>query len=162
MDLSPASIIRRPYFHYSPIPGNADCSERDFHNEIYYDFPAFFEDPKLRDSMRLVQRYSLEPFMTPRRFFYPWVVIEFYHTMTNPTAIHFFINGQLGILRATNIVAVFNLPMVLTNSAYYRQWLHPLTGEKVHLLSQDTIAEPIFFQEATSSEYVPHRPHTAV
>ena len=69
--------------------------------------------------MRLVQRYSLQPFMTPRRFFYPRVVIEFYHTMTsrrepNPTAIHVAINGRLGILLATDIAATFNLPMVLT------------------------------------------------
>ena len=30
-DLSPASIIRRPYFHCSPIQGNADYSARDLH-----------------------------------------------------------------------------------------------------------------------------------
>ena len=65
-DLSPVSIIWRPYFHYSPIPGNTDCSERDVHVEIYYDLPAFAEDPELRDLMPLVQRYSMELFMTPR------------------------------------------------------------------------------------------------
>ena len=64
-DLSPASIIKRPYFHCSPILGNADCSERDLHNEIYYDLPAFAEDLQFRDSIRLVQCYSLELFMTP-------------------------------------------------------------------------------------------------
>ena len=83
LDLSPASIIRRPYFHYNPIPGNADYSERDLHCKIYYDLPTFSADPELRDSMRLVQRYSLEPFMTPCRFFYPRMVINFYHTMTS-------------------------------------------------------------------------------
>ena len=82
-DLSPASIIRRPFFHCGPITGNSDCSTREVHCETYYDFPSFTTDPELRDSMRLVQRYSLEPFMTPRRFFYPRVVIEFYHTMTS-------------------------------------------------------------------------------
>ena len=92
-DLSPAPIIRLPYFHCSPISGNADCSARDLHGEVYYDLPAFSEDPELRDSMLLVQRYNLGPFMTPHRFFYPRVVIEFYHTMTsrreaNPTALH--------------------------------------------------------------------------
>ena len=46
-DLSPASIIRRPYFHCSPIPGNADCNERDLHEEVYYDLPGFTEDPEL-------------------------------------------------------------------------------------------------------------------
>ena len=79
LDLSPASIIRR---HYSPIPRNADFSGRDVHDEVQYDLPAFAKDPELRDLMLLVQRYSLEPFMTPRRFFYPRVVIEFYHTLT--------------------------------------------------------------------------------
>ena len=75
--------------------------------------------------MELMQRYSLEPFMTPCQFFYPRVVIEFYHTMTsrrapNPTTIHFSIDGRARILRATDIAATFNLPVVLANSADYR------------------------------------------
>ena len=150
-DLSPASIIRRPYFHCSPIPRNVDCSERDLHNEIYYDLPAFAEDPELRDSMCLVQRYSLAPFMTPRRFYYPLVVIEFFHTMTsrrepNPTAIHFSIDGWPRILRASDIAATFSLSVVLANSADYRQWPHPSTREMVRLLSRDTTAGPILFK----------------
>ena len=40
-DLSPASIIRRPYIPCSPIPGNVDCRGIDFHGEVYYDLPAF-------------------------------------------------------------------------------------------------------------------------
>ena len=68
-DLSPASIIRRPFFPCSPIPGNVDCRERDFHREVYYDLPAFAEDPELRDSLLLMQRYHLEPFMAPRRYY---------------------------------------------------------------------------------------------
>ena len=79
--LSPASRIRRPLFHCDPIPGNVDCLAKDFHQESYYDIPALTEDPRFRDSMRLVHRYSLLPFMTPRQFFYPRVVLEFYHTM---------------------------------------------------------------------------------
>ena len=47
LDLSLASIIRRPYFHYSPIPRNTDCSARDVHDEIHYDLTAFAEDPEL-------------------------------------------------------------------------------------------------------------------
>ena len=59
--------------------------------------------------------------MTPRRFFYPRVIIEFYQTMTfrrdpNPTAINFSIDGREGILRAIDIVATFNLPVVLVMS----------------------------------------------
>ena len=124
------SIIRRPLFHYCPIAGNSYCSGKDLHNENFYDIPAFAALFKLRDSMRLVQHYSLEPFMTLHRFFYPHVVIEFYHTMTsrhdrNPTALHFSIDGREGILWAADIVATFNLPVVLANSAKYRQWSHP-------------------------------------
>ena len=64
--------------------------------------------------------------MTPYRFFYPRVVMEFYHIMTsrrvpNPIAIHFAIDGRPEILRATDIVATFNLPVVLANSVDYRQ-----------------------------------------
>ena len=36
LNLSPASIIRRPLFHYNPILGNADYSERDLHDKVYY------------------------------------------------------------------------------------------------------------------------------
>ena len=149
--MSLASIIRRPYFHCSPIPGNTDCSERDVHAEIYYDLSAFAKDLELRDAMHLVQRYSLEPFMTPRRFYYPRVVIEFYHTMTsrlepNPTAIHFSIDGRPGILRASDIVAAFHLLVVLANSADYRQWPHPSTREMVRLLARDTKARTILFK----------------
>ena len=126
LDLSPTSIIWRPLFHCNPIPENAYCNERDLHDEVYYDFPSFFADPELRDSMLLVQRYSLEPFMTPHRFVYPRVVIEFYHTMTSrhephPTALHFSIDGWLGILKASDIAATFNLSVVLANSTEYRQ-----------------------------------------
>ena len=79
--LSPASRIRCLLFHYDPIPRNVDCRAKDFHGESYYDIPALSADPRFRDSMSLVHRYSLLPFMTPRKFFYPRVVLEFYHTM---------------------------------------------------------------------------------
>ena len=63
--------------------------------------------------------------MTLRQFFYPRVVIEFYHTKTsrrepNPISLHFSIDGHEGILWATDIAATFNLPVVLANSAEYR------------------------------------------
>ena len=125
-DLSSASIIRRPYFPCDPIPGNVDCRGRDFHGEVYYDLPAFAADLEIRDSMLLVQRYHLEPFMVLRRFYYPQVVIEFFHTMTsrheaNPTTLHFSIDGRPGRLRASDITAALHLPVVLTNAVDYRQ-----------------------------------------
>ena len=89
--------------------------------------------------------------MVPRQFCYPWVVIEFYHTMTsrceaNPTAIHFSIDGRPGMLRASNITIALHLPVVLANAADYRQWPHPLTREMVRLLSMDAIGGSILFR----------------
>ena len=40
-------------------------------------------DPRFRDSMRLIEHYSLLPFMTPRQYYYPRVVLQFYHSMTS-------------------------------------------------------------------------------
>ena len=149
-DLSPASIIRHPFFHRGPITGNSDCSTREVHYETYYDFPAFAVDPELRDSMRLVQRYSLEPFMTPCQFFYPRVAIEFYHTMTSrrvphPTVIPFSIDGCEGTLQAVDIVAAFHFPTV-ANSTDYRLWPHPLPREMVRILSKDVTVRSILFR----------------
>ena len=105
--------------------------------------------------MRLVHRYSLEPFTTPRQYFYPRVIIEFYHTMTsrgvaNPTTIHFNIDSRPGILRATDIAATFDLPVVLANSADYRQWPHPSPQEMVRLLSRDMSVGYILFRRQLS------------
>ena len=124
-DLSPASIIRRPFFHCDPIPGNSDCRAREIHSEFYYDLPALATDSNLGDSMQLVHKYSLELFTTPRQYFYSRVVLEFYHTITsrgvaNPTTIHFIVDGRLRILRATDIAATLALPVVLANSQGYR------------------------------------------
>ena len=151
LDLSPASIIRRPYFPCDPIPGNVDCRGRDFHGEVYYDLPTFTANLELRESMLLVQRYHLDPFMVPRRFYYPRVVIEFFHTMTsrheaNPTALHFSIDGRPGILRAFDITAALHLPVVLANAAGYRQWPHPSTKEMVRLLFMDATGGSILFR----------------
>ena len=81
--LSTASRIRRPLFTGTPIPGNVDLRARDFHGESFYDVPELTADPRFRDSMRLITQYSLLPFMTPRQFYYPRVVLQFYHSMTS-------------------------------------------------------------------------------
>ena len=150
-NLSPGSIIRRPYFPCDPIPGNVSCRDRDFHGEVYYDLPAFAADLGLRDSMLLIHRYHLESFMVPRQFYYPRVVIEFYHTMTsrreaNPTALHFSIDGRPGILRASDITTALHLLVVFSNAAGYRHWPHPLTKEMVRLLSMDAIGGSVLFR----------------
>ena len=91
--LSPYSRITCPMFSRDPILGNVNYSARDFHGESYYDMPAMAMDLLFKDWMQLVQRCSLLPFMTPRQFFYPRVVLEFYHTMTSRGA-----SGQMQIL----------------------------------------------------------------
>ena len=75
--LSPASRIRRPMFSCDPIPRKVNCRAKDFHRESHYDIPALEADRRFRDSMRLVQRYSLLPFMSPRQFFYPMWFLSF-------------------------------------------------------------------------------------
>ena len=67
--LSPASRIRRQLFVGHPILGNVELHSRDFHGESFYDVPALMDDPRFRDSMRLIEHYSLLPFMTPRQFY---------------------------------------------------------------------------------------------
>ena len=89
--------------------------------------------------------------MMPRRYFYPQVVIVFYHTMTsrreaNFTTLHFSIYGRPGILRASDITATLHLPVVLTYAADYRQWPHPSTKETVRLLSMDATGGTILFR----------------
>ena len=64
--LSPISRIRRPLFIGTPIPRNVDLRAKDFHGESYYDVPTLMADPRFKDSMRLIELYSLLPFMTPR------------------------------------------------------------------------------------------------
>ena len=153
--LSPASRIRRPLFTYNPIPGNADLHAWDFHMESYYDIQALTADQQFRDSMRLIRQYSLLPFMTPRQFFYPRVVLEFYHTMTSrgvfsPLEIRFSIDGRLGVLRTADITAALGLPVVLANSTNYRQWSQPSQREMVRSLAQDTTVGPILFRRQLS------------
>ena len=150
-DLSPVSIIRHPLFHCGPIPGNLDYSTKEVHCEIYNDVPAFTADPKLRDSMRRVQQYSLEAFMTPHQFFYPRVVIKFFHTMTSrrvprPSVIHFSIDGRDGTLQATDIAAAFHFPAPPANSVNYRLWPHPSSSEMVRVISRDVTAGSILFR----------------
>ena len=112
--LSPASRIRRPLFVGNPIPGNVRLHRREFHQESYYDVPALMDDPRFRDSMRLIELYSLLPFMTPRQFYYPSVVLQFYHSMTSrgasgPLELRFTIDDCSGVLRAADISAALGL-----------------------------------------------------
>ena len=125
--LSPTSRIKHPMFSCDSIPENMDLRARDFHRESYYDIPALTADQRFRDLMRLIRKYSLLLFMTPRQLFYPRVVLGFYHTMTSrgvpsPLEIRFILDSRPGVLRATDITVALGLPVVLVNSTYYRQW----------------------------------------
>ena len=118
--------------------------------ESYYDIPALTADQRFKDSMRLIRQYSLLPFMTPRQFFYPRVVLEFYHTMTSrgvfsPLEIRFNIDDRRGVLRAADITTALGLPVVMVNSTDYRQWPQPSQREMVRCLARDTTAGPILF-----------------
>ena len=149
--LSPASRIRLPLLTCDPIPGNVDLRARDFHGEPYYDVPALTADPRFKDSMRLIWKYSLLPFMTSRQFYYPRVVLQFYHTMTSrgvpsPLELRFSIDGRPGVLLAADITAALGLPASLVNSAGYRDWPQPSQREMVRCLARDTIVGPILFR----------------
>ena len=112
--LSPASRIRRQLFVGNPIPGNVRLYRREFHQESYYDVPALMADPRFRDSMRLIEHYSLLPFMRSRQYYYPRVVLQFYHSMTSrgapsPLELRFTIDDRSGVLRAADISAALGL-----------------------------------------------------
>ena len=92
-----------------PIEGNSDCRARPSYSELYFDQEVMRQQPELRDSYGLLQRYYLEHLMTHCEFFYPRVALDFYQSMItrgvpSPTAIHFTIDGHHGILEARHIV----------------------------------------------------------
>ena len=137
-------------FTGDPIPGNIDSHARDFHGEPFYDVPALTTDPRFRDSMRLITQYSLLPFMTPRQFYYPRVVLQFYHSMTSrgvPSSLElrFSIDDSQGVLRAADISAALGLLAELENSGGYRDWPQPSQREMVRCLARDTTAGPVLF-----------------
>ena len=149
--LSLASRIRRPLFVGTPIPGNVGLHSRDFHEESYYDVPTLTADPRFRDSMRLLMHYSMLPFMAPRQFYYPRVVLQFYHSMTSrgapsPLELRFSIDNRPGVLRAAEISAALGLPPEQANSGGYRDWPQPTQREMVRCLARDTTAGPVLFR----------------
>ena len=149
--LSPASRIRRSLFVGTPIPGNVGLHAKDFHGESYYDVPALTADPRFRDSMLLIDHYSLLPFMTPRQFYYPRVVLQFYHSMTSqgassPLELRFSIDDRPGVLRAADISAALGLQAVQANSGGYRDWPQPTQREMVRILARDTTVGPVLFR----------------
>ena len=108
-------------------------------------------DPRFRDSMRLIEHYSLLPFMRPRQYYYPRVVLQFYHSMTSrgvsgPLELQFTIDDRLEVLRAADIAAVLGLHIPPANTEGYRAWAHPPQWEMVRILARDITARPVLFR----------------
>ena len=140
-----------PLFVGTPIPGNVGLHARDFHGESYYYVPALTADPRFRDFMRLITQYSLLPFMTPRQFYYPRGVLQFYHSMTSrgapsPLELRFSIDDRPGVLRAADISAALGLQAEQANSGGYWDWPQPTQREMVRCLARDTTAGPVLFR----------------
>ena len=96
-------------------------------------------------------QYSLLPFMIPRNFYYPRVVLQFYHSITsrgvpNPLELRFTIDDRPGVLQATDISAALGLLEELANSGGYRDWPQPSQREMVRCFARDTIAGPVLFR----------------
>ena len=155
--LSPASRIMRPLFVGNPIPGNVRLHRGDFHQESYYDVPALMDDHRFRDLMRLIEHYSLLPFMTPRQYYYLRVVLQFYHSMTSrgassPLELRFSIDDRPGVLRAADISAALGLQAVQANAGGYRDWPQPTQWEMVRILARDATTGPILFRRQLSPQ----------
>ena len=155
--LSPASRIRVPRFVGNPIQGNVRLHRRPFHQESFYDVPALRADPRYRESMRLIEEYSLLPFMIPRQHYYPRVALQFYHSMTSretdgPLELRFSIDDRPGVLRASDISAALDLRILPRNSEGYRDWAHPSHREMVRSLARDATAGPVFYRRQLSPQ----------
>ena len=101
--------------------------------------------------MRFLTHYSMLPFMTPRQFYYPRVVLQFYHSMTSrgapsPLELRFSIDDRPGVLRAVDISAALGQPEEQANSGGYRDWPQPTQREMVSCLARDTTARAVLFR----------------
>ncbi|RVW76335.1 hypothetical protein CK203_049838 [Vitis vinifera] len=143
VDITPETLIRRPMIVGPPIEGNLDCRDRSFHSETYFDTEALRQQPELRDSFRLLQRYHMEDLLTPRQFYYPRVVIDFYQSMTtrglhNPTLIQFTIDGCQGAIGARHIAKTLRIPYEPVIQADFREWSSFSQSDMVRILSRGT------------------------
>ena len=89
--------------------------------------------------------------MTPRQFYYPQVVLQFYHSMTSrgapsPLELRFSIDDRPGVLRAADISAALGLQVVQANFGGYRDWPQPTQLEMVHILARDTTFGLVLFR----------------
>ncbi|RVX04801.1 hypothetical protein CK203_025008 [Vitis vinifera] len=61
-----AEVLKRPMIAGPPLLGNTNIKDRPFHDEICMEHETLRLLPELEESYRLLQRYHIEPFMTPR------------------------------------------------------------------------------------------------
>ena len=97
--------------------------------------------------------------MTPWQFYYPQVVLQFYHSMTSrgvPSLLElrFTIDDQPRVLRAADISAALGLPAEQANSGGYRDWPQPTQREMVRCLARDTTAGPVLFRRQLRPQMV--------
>ena len=101
--------------------------------------------------MRLIEDYSLLAFMTLRQYYYPRVVLQFYHSMTSrgadgPRELQFYIDDRRRVLRVADISTALGLRIPPANAEGYRDWAHPPHREMVRSLARDTTAGPVFYR----------------
>ncbi|RVW94285.1 hypothetical protein CK203_034849 [Vitis vinifera] len=143
MDIPPETVIRRPMIAGPSIEGNLDCRDRSFHSETYFDIEALRQQPELRDSFRLLKRYHMEHLLTPRQFYYPRLVLDFYQSMTtrglrNPTLIQFTIDGRQGAIGARHIAEALRIPYEPVIQVDFREWSSFSQSDMVRILSRGT------------------------
>ena len=85
----------------------------------------------------------MEHLLTPRQFYYPRVVLDFYQSMTprgvqNPTLIYFTIDGRQGIIRARHIAEALHIPYEPVSQADFREWSSLSQRDMVRILSRGT------------------------
>ncbi|WKA01356.1 hypothetical protein VitviT2T_019639 [Vitis vinifera] len=127
----------------SPIEGNLDCRDQSFHSETWFDIEALRQQPELRDSFHLLHSYHMEHLLTPRQFYYPRVVLDFYQSMTtrgvrNPTLIYFTIDGRQGAIGARHIAEALRIPYDPVTQADFREWSSFSQRDMVCILSRGT------------------------
>ena len=90
--------------------------------------------------------------MTPREFFYPRLVLDFYQSMTthgvpSPTSIHFTIDGGRGILETRDIVEALQIPFEPIDPSAFSQWSLVSQRDMVCILSRGTSIDLILLRK---------------
>ncbi|RVW34674.1 hypothetical protein CK203_106441 [Vitis vinifera] len=87
--------------------------------------------------------YHMEHLLTPRQFYYPRVVLDFYQSMAtrgvrNPTLIYFTIDGRQGIIGARHIAEALHISYEPVSQADFRAWSPFSPRDMVRILSRGT------------------------